>query len=57
MAAREGDHGSGTAQEWSLISHSSGQEPWVSGLEELLRLQREAGNADGPAGELAFIER
>ena len=31
---------------WSLSSHSPGQEPWVLGLEELYRLQREAGNAD-----------
>jgi len=57
MAVREGDHGSGPAQEWSLLSHSSGQEPWVLGLEELFRLQRAAGDADGPAGELAFIDR
>ena len=53
VAAREGDYGSRPAQEWSLRRHSSGQEPWVLGLEELLRLQREAGNADGLAGEAA----
>jgi len=56
MAFWEGDHGSGLAEEWSLTSHSPGQEPWVVGLEELVRLQREAGDADGPAGELALIE-
>jgi len=55
MAVREGDPGSGPADEWSLSSHSPGQEPWIVGLEELFRLQREAGD-DGLAGELALIE-
>jgi hypothetical protein len=55
MEAREGDHGSGPAEDWSLSSHSPGQEPWIVGLEELLRLRREAGD-DGLAGELALIE-
>jgi len=49
---REGDHGSGAAAEWDLVSHSLGQEPWFRELEELVRLQREAGNADGLDGEL-----
>ena len=57
MTFRASAPSSGSAQEWSLLSHSSGQEPWVLGLEELFRLQREAGDADGPAGDLALIER
>jgi len=56
MAVWEGDHGNAPAEEWSLLTHSPGQEPWVVGLEELLRLQREAGDADGLAGEVALIE-
>lgn len=56
MAVREGDHGSGPAKEWSLFSHSPGQEPRIVGLEELYRLRREAGNADGPAEELVLME-
>jgi len=52
MAVREGNHGSGPAEEWSLSSHSPGQEPWIVGLEELFRLQREAGD-DGLAGDSA----
>jgi hypothetical protein len=56
MAVWEGDDDSAPAEEWDLVSHSPGQEPWILGLEELLRLQREAGDADGPAGELALIE-
>jgi hypothetical protein len=55
MAVREGNHGSGSAEEGSLSSHSPGQEPWIVGLEKLFRLQREAGD-DGLAGELALIE-
>ena len=55
MAVREGEHGSGPVDEWSLSSHSPGQEPWIVGLEELFRFQREAGD-DGLAGELALIE-
>ena len=57
ISVRGGASGSGPAREWSLLSHSSGQEPWVLGLEQLFRLQREAGDADGPAGELALVER
>ena len=57
MAVQEGGRGSGPAEEWSLSSHSPGQEPWVVGLEELVRLQREAGDADGLAGELALTDR
>ena len=49
---REGHHASGLAEEWSLSSHSSGQEPWSLGFEELARLRREAGDADGLDGEL-----
>ena len=49
---REGNHGSGPAGGWSLVSHSPGQEPWFPGFEELARLRREAGDADGLAGEL-----
>jgi len=56
MAVREGDYGSGPAKEWSLFSHSPGQEPMIVGLEELYRLRREAGNADGPAEELVLME-
>ena len=48
----EGNNGSGPAGEWSLSSHSPGQEPWSLGFEELARLRREAGNADGLDGEL-----
>jgi hypothetical protein len=55
MAALEGDPGRGPAEKWSLSSHSPGQEPWIVGLEELFRLQREAGD-DGLAGEFALIE-
>jgi len=44
------------AEAWSLLSHSPGQEPWIAGLGELIRLQRGAGNADGPPEELALIE-
>ena len=54
-AVRERDPSSGPVEEWSLSSHSPGQEPWIVGLEELFRLQREAGD-DGLAGELALIE-
>lgn len=57
MDVPEGDSGSGPAEEWSLLSHSPGQEPTVVGLEELYRLQRAAGNADGPAEELLLVER
>jgi len=48
----EGNYGSGPAGEWSLSSHSPGQEPWSLGFEELARLRREAGDADGLDGEL-----
>lgn len=56
MAVPEGDHGGGPAEEWSLSSHSPGQEPWILGLEELLRLQRATRNDDGLTSELALIE-
>jgi hypothetical protein len=56
MEVCEGEHGSGPEEEWSLTSHSPGQEPWVVGLEELLRLQRAAGDDDGLAGELVLVE-
>ena len=56
MAGREGNHGSGPAEKWSLSLHSPGQEPWIMGLEELILLQRADGNDDGLAGELALIE-
>ena len=52
IGVREGDHGSGPGGEWSLSSHSPGQEPWSLGFEELARLRREAGDADGLDGEL-----
>ena len=52
IGVREGDHGSGPAEGWSLSSHSPGQEPWSLGFEELARLRREAGDADGLDGEL-----
>ncbi len=52
VGIRQGDHGSGSAEEWSLASHSRGQEPWSLGFKELVRLQREAGDADGLDGEL-----
>jgi hypothetical protein len=55
MAVRKGDLGNGPAEGWSLFSHSPGPERRVIGLEELDRLQREAGD-DGLAGELALIE-
>ena len=55
MTGREGDYGSGPAEEWSLTSHSPGQEPWILGLEEMVLLQRAAGDDDGLAGELALI--
>jgi len=48
----QGDHGSEPAEEWSLSSHSPGQEPWFLRFEELARLRREAGDADGLDGEL-----
>jgi len=53
VGVREGDHGSGPAGEWSLSSHSPGQEPWSVEFEELVRLRREAGDADGLDGELS----
>jgi hypothetical protein len=53
MAVLTGTHSKESTHEWSLLSHSSGQEPWILGLEELFRLQREAGDADCPAAELA----
>ena len=56
MIVREGDHGSGPLEEWSLVSHSPGQEPWIVGLEELVLLRHAAGDDDGLAGELALIE-
>ena len=52
VGVREGDHGRGPAGEWSLSSHSPGQEPWSVEFEELVRLRREAGDADGLDGEL-----
>jgi len=52
MAVRKGDLGNGPAEGWSLFSHSPGPERRVIGLEELDRLQREAGD-DGLAGEWA----
>ena len=55
MEVWEGAHGSGPDKEWSLTSHSPGQEPWIVRLEELLRLQRAAGDDDGLAGELSLI--
>jgi hypothetical protein len=51
MTVWEGEHGHAPTGEWSLLSHSSGQEPWAVGLDELIRLQREAGDADGLVGE------
>jgi hypothetical protein len=56
MSVREDGHASGQADEWSLSSHSPGQEPWIVGLEKLVLLQRADGNDDGLAGELALIE-
>jgi hypothetical protein len=56
LTVREDDHDRGPKEEWSLTSHSPGQEPWIVGLEELLRLQRAAGEDDGLAGELALVE-
>jgi hypothetical protein len=53
MIALASTPGRASTHEWSLHSHSPGQEPWVLGLQELFRLQREAGDADGPVGELA----
>jgi hypothetical protein len=52
VGVREGDHGSGPAEEWSLDTDSLGQEPSFLEFEELARLQREAGDADGLDGEL-----
>jgi hypothetical protein len=52
VGVREGNHGRGPAGEWSLSSHSPGQEPWSVEFEELVRLRREAGDADGLDGEL-----
>jgi hypothetical protein len=52
VGVREGHHRSGPTGEWSLSSHSPGQEPQVVGLEDLLRLRREAGDAGGLDGEL-----
>jgi hypothetical protein len=46
------DYNGELAEEWSLSSHSPGQEPWCLGFEELARLQREAGDADGLDDEL-----
>ena len=55
MTVWEGGIGSGPKGEWNLASHSSGQEPMVVGLDELDRLRREAGNADGAVDELFFM--
>jgi|GEM_PF-1444423 hypothetical protein len=54
MAVRDGGSGDRPMEEWSLTSHSSGQEPWILKLEELMRLQYDAGDDDGMAGELAL---
>ena len=56
MTARESDYGVWQAEEWSLTSHSPGQEPWIVGLAELDRLKHAAGDDDGLTGELALIE-
>ena len=56
MTALECSHGREPDEKWSLFSHSPGQEPWIVGLEELTRLQRAAGDADGLAGELGLTE-
>ena len=56
LTVRGDDHSRGPAEEWSLTSHSSGQEPWILGLEEMVLLQHAAGEDDGLAGELALIE-
>ena len=56
MEVWEGAHGSRPDKEWSLTSHSPGQEPWMLGLEEMVLLQRAAGEDDGLAGELALVE-
>ncbi len=52
VGVREGNYGRGLSEEWSLSSHSPGQEPWSLGFEELARLRREAGDVDGLDGEL-----
>jgi hypothetical protein len=52
VSVTEGHYGSGPAEDWSLSSHSPGQEPWSLKFEELVRLRREAGDADGIDGEL-----
>jgi hypothetical protein len=57
MVIWEGDLGNGPAETWSLLKHSPGLEPKTVGLEELCRLQREAGNADSSADELFPRER
>jgi hypothetical protein len=56
LTVREDDQDRGPAEEWSLTSHSPGQEPWILGLEEMVLLQRAAGEDDGLAGELALVE-
>jgi len=48
----QSDYNGEPAEEWNLSSHSPGQEPWYLGFEELARLQREAGDADGLDDEL-----
>jgi hypothetical protein len=57
MVIWEGDFGNGPAETWSLLRHSAGQEPKNVGLEELYRLRREAGNADGSADDSSLRER
>ena len=54
MTLRMGDCGGGTLEEWSLTAHSPGQERWVPGVEELLRLNYEAIDDDVLAGELTL---
>jgi len=54
MEFRGRDHGGMPAEEWSLTSHSPGQERWILKIEELVRLQYDAEDDDGLAGELAL---
>jgi len=56
MEFRGRDHGGMPAEEWSLNSHSPGQERWILKIEELVRLQYDAGDDDGLAGELALTK-
>jgi hypothetical protein len=47
--------GSGREEEWSLTSHSPGQELWIFRLEASILLGQAAGDDDGLAGELALV--